>query len=166
LQIPLGWTVEDDNNDGKVWKTINNPQQTDIAHSGTGAVHMAFNFSIAMDDWLFTPPLQLEGGQTYKLDFWYHVMEAFGTIYPEKLEVKWGTAPTAEAMTSSQLFNTDNMVNTNYMNSVSEFTPATDGVYYIGFHGYSDAFMNLLIVDDIRIDKENAIGDDLPKVFA
>lgn len=101
------------------------------------------------DSWLFTAGLNLTAGTSYQLSFKYSNQYNF---YTDALLVAFGTSPMASAMTNviidHPLIN-DGLVN----QDIIDFTPATSGVYYIGFQKYSnddtdDAYMFL---DDIKV---------------
>ena len=62
-----GWTVENTNSDAYVWGI-----QTTYRRGITGgAAAIRWNATLAMNDWLFTPPLQLTGGVTYGVRFFF-----------------------------------------------------------------------------------------------
>ena len=148
--VPNCMTVTDDNNDDKKWVT-----NTLYSRSTPNSMYMAYNASLAMDDWFFTPGLILTGGKTYIVEFYYR---CYSASYPEKLEVKWGTNPNAAGMTGEQIWNNSNITNTVYTLATGEFTPDEDGVYYVGWHGYSAANMWNLYVDDISITQDEEPG--------
>lgn len=130
-----GWTILDENNDGKVWNIYNN------------MARMTYNSNKDMDDWMITPPLKLEGGKAYEVKF---KASANGDTFPERLEVKWGSDASAAGMTGTILAPT--MLTSKTLQEFSEFIiPEADGVYYIGFHGISDADQYYLYVDDFSI---------------
>ncbi len=56
---------------------------------------------LVMDDWFFSPPLQLIGGIPYRVEFYYHPLSSM-TSSGENLEVKFGAAPSAAGMTGGQ----------------------------------------------------------------
>ena len=131
-----GWTILDVNDDGKMWTIY------------SGKARVSYNSSKAMDDWMITPPMQLEAGKAYKVSF---TASAGGSSYPERLEVKWGNAATAAAMTNTLLAPT--VLSGTAMQEFSDYiVPEADGVYYVGFHGISDADMYYLYVDDLSIE--------------
>ncbi|MGB4205514.1 MAG: fibronectin type III domain-containing protein [Bacteroidales bacterium] len=142
--IPDCMTVTNDNGDIRLWVT-----STSYPKSTPNCMYILYNTSLAMDDWFFTPGLNLIGGKTYIVEFYYR---GSSTTWPEKLEVKWGTAPNAAGMTGGQIWNNANITNTVYALATAAFTPVETGVYYVGWHGYSNADMNYLCVDDILID--------------
>lgn len=130
-----GWTIIDANNDGRKWSIYDHKAR------------MSYNSSKAMDDWMITPPLQLEAGKAYQVSF---KASANGTSFPERLEVKWGSAATAAGMTETILAPT--VLSSKDLEDFTEFiVPEADGVYYIGFHGISDEDMYYLYVDDFSI---------------
>ncbi len=118
------FTVDDANHDGKTW-AINN-----------GRLYVPYNMDMVMDDWLFSPPLKLEKGNLYDL---IAAISAQRDIYPERIEIKYGNAPTPEAMTGTLLPASvitapfDAPMFWNYSMFAEE-----SGDCYIGFHGISD----------------------------
>ncbi len=99
--------------------------------------------------WFYTPGLNLIGGTSYRITFRYG--NAGGEDWPEKLKVAYGTRNISTAMTTT-LLDFPNITNDTPLNASYDFTPATTGVYYIGFNAYSAADMYELYVDDILID--------------
>lgn len=139
-----GWTAENTNGDAYVW----NVQSTYRRGTSGGAAAIRWNSALAMDDWLFTPPLQLTGGTTYAVRFFYR---GASTSWTEKMEVKWGTANNSAAMTEGPIFNDPAINFTTMKEAIATFTPTTSGVYFVGFHGYSAADQFYLIVDDVTV---------------
>jgi len=133
------FTVENTNGDGVQWGTFS----TNYVTSPNAA--SISNSSIAMNDWLFTPGLQLTGGKTYEVGFYYGA----GSAFEEKLAVYWGDSPVSSAMTNGPIFD-QTFQYANFPGSAS-FTPLTSGVYYIGFWGHSDANHDWLSIDDIYV---------------
>ncbi len=104
------------------------------------------------DVWFITNGVNLTGGTTYKISYKY------GTAgFEEKMAVYYGMAGNAAAMTI-QLADHPSILNEEAETHEEEFTPATTGVYYFGFHAYSDADQFLLMVDDITIDSSLSSG--------
>ncbi len=101
------------------------------------------------DDWLITPGLQLKGGATYTVKY---KVRAHRSSLPERLEVKYGSAPTAAAMTTTLMAATE-FDNTEYKELTQTITVAADQVVYIGFHAVSEADNMILYLDDISVKK-------------
>ena len=140
-----GWTVIDANGDGKKWTV-----QSD------GSVRMEYNSYNAMDDWLITPPVKLLKGKAYNVSF---LAYAQSTSYEEKFEVMWGTANEADAMTNTLVAPTAVKVTSASPMQVSQMLiPEADGVYYLGFHGISDANKYNLFFKDIQIEAGMSTG--------
>ncbi len=101
------------------------------------------------DDWLITPPLHLQAGATYELKFRLRVHRERST---ERLELRWGNTPTAEAMTNIIMPATD--YNNETWQEISQtIIPQSDGNYYIGFHALSNTYSMILYIDDIAVVK-------------
>ncbi len=141
-----GWTVIDANEDGKIWSV----------EGDTGEVRMSYNSSKAMDDWLITPPMKLEAGKNYEVSF-----QARGNSnsFAERFEVKYGMSNTADGMTGTLVPVTET-AGKEYESYSEYLTPTESGIYYIGFHGISDADMFYLYLKDISI--EAGVSDNAP----
>jgi len=140
-----GWTVLDVNNDGKKWTLT-------YEISPNKAMKIVYNSSMAMDDWLITPPIHLTEGITYEIKYDYR---AQSSTWTEKLKVCVGDSPSPTALTTT-LNDHPEIDNTTFNLGTATFTPSTTGTYFIGFHGYSDADMYNLYVDNFRITLENS----------
>lgn len=126
----------------------------DIVTSSTpNAIRYAYNAATPANDWFFIQGLNLEAGKTYTLSFKYKASD--GPNWVENLEVKYGNAPNAAAMTSAAIFNETNIatnVDDPFATANVTFTVPSNGVYYIGFRCYSDADMAFLYIDDISVE--------------
>lgn len=138
-----GYTILDGNDDGKVWAYY---QGANGADGAPGAARMTYNTNLAMDDWMITPPLKLEGGKAYKVSF---QARANRDAYPERVEAKWGNAATAAAMTGVIVAPTD--LGKNWVELGAYIMPEADGIYYVGIHGISDEDTYYLYVDDLTV---------------
>lgn len=113
----------------------------------TNTLAYEYNSDEPANAWYFTRGLNLTGGTTYTLSYLY------GTAgFEEKMDVYYGNASTVAAMTTQLADHPSILDDTAATPNSIDFTPATTGVYYIGFHAYSDADMFFLFVDDIMVD--------------
>ncbi|MFO7660809.1 MAG: FlgD immunoglobulin-like domain containing protein [Candidatus Cloacimonadaceae bacterium] len=144
--VPPSWTIVNVNSDNFTWVTVSSG-----AFSAPNALRCSFNSSsaIPMNDWAISPPLQLTGDTNYRILFQYKAQNASS---PEKLEVKFGTANNPAALTT-QIFVNENITNTAYVLGQAFITPSTNGIYYVGWHGYSNANMYYLFIDNITIEE-------------
>ncbi|MCB5271523.1 MAG: choice-of-anchor J domain-containing protein [Candidatus Cloacimonetes bacterium] len=133
------WAVYNVNLDAQTWGIA--------ADSGSNAAKIRWNTNEDMDDWLISPPINLAAGATYTVSYKYH---SSGSTFPESMKVAFGNAQNPAAMTSV-IANHSSIANSTYLTSSATFTPDANGTYFLGFHGYSDADMNTLYLDDIRI---------------
>ncbi|MCM1441065.1 MAG: choice-of-anchor J domain-containing protein, partial [Roseburia sp.] len=105
--------------------------------------------SKAMDDYLVLPPMALQAGKAYavSMDAWSN-----SASYTERLEVVYGTAATADALTNVLIQPTDLTGLKDDPNHLEAFLsiPA-DGIYYLALHGVSDADKFYLYVDNLSI---------------
>ena len=135
------YTIIDANNDGSTWYFSRDK--------------MAYDYSPnAADDWLITPAIELESGHTYVFSL---NARSFASMYPERFEVKFGDAATAEAMTVTVIEPT--VVASDTMAPFSgKVTVEEGGNYYFGIHAISDPDEFTLYIDDIYIDDEDTLG--------
>ena len=120
--------------------------------TGDNSMIYTYDSDLPGDDYFFTAGLTLTGGTTYSLSFLYR--GGIGVLgYLENLEVEYGTSASAAGMTS-MLF-VDEGIDTSFDSDFAvaevDFTPPTDGVYYIGFHSYSDADQGYIQIDDVSV---------------
>ena len=111
------------------WRTRVTPIRNSIGPR-TGTDYMAHSFNA--NSWLFTPGMQLTGGQTYEFSFWYVHTDA---IAGHTLNVGVGSAANAASM--SPLGSIVDVVNTTYEKAAYLFTPVSSGVYYFGVQDVS-----------------------------
>ncbi len=138
------FTVIDANADGKTWTYY------------TGAVRIAYNASLAMDDWLITAPIKLEANKLYEIEFDTRAQSA---SYPERIEVLIGKGNTVADMTTVLLDPTD-VTTTSYAHYKMRFVPTATDYYNIGFHGISDKNEYYLYVDNIAV--SDGMNADIP----
>ena len=129
------FTVIDANGDGKKWQRY-----------GTYA-RLSYSSTLQSDDWLITPGLNLDPSKFYKVKIKYS-----GSGFNERIEVKYGTAPTVEGMTETILEPTEISTASSVVYEPEVLIrPSEAGVYYIGVHGISDPDQYYLAVHSISI---------------
>lgn len=141
--LPTCYARTDSNADGFQWET----QSLNFA-SASRSMMIGKNPTLAMNDWFFVPGLSLTGGVSYRLFFRYNTGNISNTT--EKLKVRLGTGATVATMTQT-LLDLQNISNSNYEIAVVDFVPASTGIYYIGFQGYSSANQSYIVIDDISV---------------
>ncbi len=138
--------VEDVNSDGQKWVTS-------TYFPRTGINHLSIRYSAPgtpMNDWVFSPGLMLTGGQSYNVMFYYRSFAA--STYSERLEVKWGSLATASAMTGGLIFSDIDFITSSYIPGSGFFTPPATGIYYVGWHCFSQPDQDGILIDDILIE--------------
>lgn len=157
---PIGWTDVSVESQNMSWTMIaNSSGNPNIAHSAPNAMHMGWSFLTPMDEWLITPPMQLKSDKIYGISFVYKTASV-GLATSEKLELLVGSSNEPSAFTQ-QLFNDSNVTSLDYVDVKVNYTPASDGIYYFAFHGYSDPLQFLLFVDDVHITEQTIINTEL-----
>ncbi len=135
------FTILDSNGDDRTWSysTV----------SANGSFRYTYSEENKGDDWLITPPVKLKAGKNYIIGC---RARSASKDNKERIEVMYGKAPTAEAMTNKVVPPTE-VENTTFETIEKEITVAEDGEYYFGFHAISDANKFFLYIDDISIVK-------------
>ncbi len=143
------FTVINANGDGSEWSW----GQYD------NSLRVPFSRDCDQDDWLVTPALRLEKGKVY--EFTATLRTYLGN--PERAEIRWGSAPTAEAMTNVLMEPT-----TLKCREAEDFTgyivPQADGLYYVGIHCITESAESwYLFADGISVSAgTEAIIPDAP----
>lgn len=145
------FSILDANRDGYTWIYMVNTDDNHYARYDS-------NMDLEADDWLVSPAIHLEAGQLYRVAFDTHSRSS-----EERIEMKMGTAATAEAMTTQVIEPTtvewdeeQTLQNTHV--SVSE-----TGYYYFGIHAISIEDTYRLYADNFLIE---AIPMDAPAAVA
>ncbi|WP_286443032.1 MULTISPECIES: MBG domain-containing protein [unclassified Myroides] len=141
--VPFCLTVQDLNTDDRTWRSYAKPSGSRFV--GTKVMGYPFHGTNVANDWFFTQGINLVAGQSYRLKFKYA-----DSAWVEKLRVSYGNSAVNTAMTV-ELFTVTTGTNSETVEKVIDFTPATSGVFYIGFQAYSDANKNILYVGDIEL---------------
>lgn len=135
-ELSEGWLAVDVNADGKTWvPTWGKASITD------------FVTKLDLDDWLFTPALEVEKGKSYLVEF--KAERGFQGDNPF-LAVSYGAGQSASDMTVEIMPETEQKEYIAQKSIGFIITPDTDGPVYIGFHatGLQTAGIN---VDDVSV---------------
>lgn len=137
----LIYTIVDGNDDGFTWRWYDDEEKG-------RAFRYSYSRNNAGDDWLMSPPIKLKAGKTYKISFRASNAEE---EYKERLEVKMGNAPTAQAMTTNVISPIE-LTDPQYHEFSAQVTPQSDGDYYIGFHAISDAKKSFIYLGEMGVE--------------
>lgn len=133
-----GWTIIDANTDGQKWGIIDGYDGP--TYNGTSVANDA-------NDWLITPALTLEAGKNYLVR--YSLSQA-GAFDADKIEIKWGTAPTAAGM--SNLLTTEIIdLESGTIEKAVRLPATATGKIYIGFHLISPAMASAISLNWIKL---------------
>lgn len=142
------FTIIDNNQDGSSWT-----YDAGTTEDPNGAAKYSYSEQNTGDDWLITPPIKLEKEKLYTVKFKLKTKSAF---YSEKVEVKFGHAATAEAMTQ-ELLPVTPVVWEEWEGITREVIPTESGDYHFGFHAVSDKDQYAFFVDDISVSEGMAL---------
>lgn len=159
---PEGWTSEDLNENqftNQTWRSIKNSTTSENAHTGETAVHMMSHFSEDNNDWLYTPSIEMEAGEVYTLKFWYTAKILQGSV--EKFKVHLAGENNAVAMLeNAELWINDNVNADEWKQGEINYIAEETGIFYFGFHYFSDELSFVFIIDDVEIDGPTISGID------
>jgi len=139
------WTVLDVTANNYTWQ----PQYLSTTFSHTGSYSARFYNTTANTggDWLFTPCFSLEGGKSYKIEFYYRAESA---TYPQNVALMFGTDNTPAAMQDT-LLDLVGFINTTHQLASTIVNVTTTGVYYFAWLAYSPGSIYYAYIDDINI---------------
>lgn len=111
----------------------------------------------AADDWLISPAISLEAGETYNITF---VVSTIGLFNSHKFDITVGQEASIAGQ-SAILLTEDDFSSTDDTEFPATFTPQESGVYYFGFHCTSECgYYNSIL----RVSGMSIIGQsDLPE---
>lgn len=132
------FTVIDVIGDGKTWE------------SGYGMAEAKYSSTNPKDDYLVTPPMKMKAGMRYKVSY---DVSCASASYPEKMELRFGDAPAADALTVVVA------EERTYNNAIAEneehfFTAPADGDFHLAWHATSDAGMYNIRLDNIKVEAD------------
>jgi len=139
--LPNGWTMENLNSDTVNWVT-----STSYYNSSPNCMRIGYNSSLALNDWFYTPPISMVGGDLYNVSFGYLTSGS----YEENLEIAVGSLPTSTSM-GVPLWSGTALLNSTYVTKVVTYTAPATGNYYFGWHAFSEPDKWYICVDDIVI---------------
>jgi len=133
---------------GNIWEVVEFPSNGFLSNT----LKYTYNPDNAADTWFYTRGVNLIANETYIISY------KFGTgSYSESLKVAYGTSPDVNGMTDV-ITNYTGIIQEDPLNESFGFTVPTTGVYYFGFNAYSEAFMDAIYIDDIKINPSLGIG--------
>lgn len=158
FDYPLGWSLENGNDDNFAWDIIQNYVLSSLAHSSPNSMHMVFSLQ-TMNDWMYTPPIQLEEGESYRLSFWYQTTGDQYVPNPvEKIKVAIGTDNNSSFM-NDVIYVNEELSNQEWRLAEVVFTATESDNYFIGIQGYSEPNQGILTIDDIYLESYTNIND-------
>ncbi len=139
------FSVIDSNNDGVTWD-FDEPRMAND-YDGAAAIKRGED-KVAFDDWLVSPALNVKAGHCYNVSF---RIRGWSKYYDEKVEIKYGTEPTAEGMTETLMKQTT-LKSSDFDTKNFTLKATKDETIYLGVHALSDKGEAMgVYIDDIYI---------------
>ena len=118
---------------------------------GTYYMIYEYNETDPGNTYLYSRGLNLEAGKNLTLQFDYQGVDNY---FPEKMEVKIGSAATVAGQTT-QLWINEQIGNYPYETATVNFTVPADGIYYLSFRAFSDPDQFYLALDNVKVFETN-----------
>lgn len=150
------WTVVDGNNDNRRWE-----RSSSYGNKTTPSMRYTYSTNGDSDDWAITPPVQLEAGKRYRINW---ADRGNSTTKAELYKVRYGSLNTPEGQTTELV--DISVLSTGYTNR-GAILPSitTTGDYYISWQCYSpEASTGALMIDDISIQEMPSIDMEILKM--
>ncbi len=132
------YTIIDANGDGRSW------------NYSRGAMMYEYSESVNANDWLITPPLNLDPNYVYSLKFEAYPQDG---SYTERLMVASGSEPTLGGMTEEIVMPEFEITGSEHSTHEGVVFAAKSGYTYVGFNVRSEANADYLTLTNIRIDE-------------
>ncbi len=156
--FPNGWTVESNGTSSAAnlsWVVTNNPAGQ--AQEGDWFALVPGIPSVSLDEWLFTPPLQLESGINYRITFYYRT----GANGGQPMTLHVGTAATAASMSVDPIWEDLVIDNVVYEQGEVLYTAIDDNPVFFGFNITSNGgVISQNLLDTVSFDIETLTIDD------
>lgn len=137
------WTILNMNNDDKTWEHNN---LLEDANGGTGIALYLYSWENAANDYMVTPPIQIEQGEI-NVSFDYMT----STISPENFELMYGTSSDPATMTVIEQY-TD-VTADSWQKAFNTVDIPEDGTYYFALHAFSEKNMYRIQIDNFNINQ-------------
>lgn len=142
------WSIINNNGDTRLWEL-----STTTPNNGSQALRMRQSSNgTTNDDWVFTPCIFFETGETYVLNFSYRARNAG---FNESFQVRLTDAVSVSATVNTLLFSNTSFNNTTYADQSIEFTAPSSGVYFIAFRSNSASGRRGMHIDDVSLSNKS-----------
>ncbi len=139
------FSVIDSNSDSVTWG-FDEPRMAND-YDGAAVIKRGED-KAAFNDWLVSPALQLKANHQYRVSF---RIKGWSKYYYEKVEVKYGTEPTAAGMTETLMEETT-LKSSDFETKQFVIDATKDETIYLGFHALTEKSEAMgIYVDDVYI---------------
>jgi len=142
-----GWFSINNNNDEAEWQLVDDPASA--YHGDYAYAYSSKGITSQSDDWLFSPAMELVGGDTYHVSF-YFSNEA--TNFPEKIKLGLATAQNVDSVNTT-LVDLGQIDNNEYLKAEINFTADSNDHYYLAWHAYGDPDQLGMHIDYVQLRK-------------
>jgi len=140
--LPTGWYAENYNADTDAWAPYSS---TTYAHTGSYAARMYTSSNTSNNDWMITPPFEVDGLQ--KVSFWVRNY----TTYAEELAVKMSTTDTDSSSFTVTLMPSTPITGATYTKYDLDLWGYSGNCYFAFIRQLAPAAGYYLFVDDFEV---------------
>jgi len=156
--FPNGWTIESNGTDSASnlsWLVTNNPAGQ--AQQGDWLALLPGIPSVSLDEWLFTPPVILENGTSYRITFYYRT----GVNGGQPMTLHVGTDATATSMDVNPIWEDLIIDNTVYEQAEVIYTATGSDPVHFGFNVTSNGgVISQNALDTVNFELETLAVED------
>lgn len=141
------WSVMNLNNDTLYWK-----RTTTLADNGNYYLRYLMSNYAPAREIAFTPPLNMSAGKDYKISLDSKIIRmAYKT--KERIAIIASTSPNISVIADTIATFTIEDYEIEWIKRTYNYSPNTDGPYYIGIYLYSEANQNHVCIDNLEIEE-------------
>ncbi len=154
LFVNQGWANQVTGNTG-AWQLYADTTTPPFnADAGINFIGSAIFTDVSMNAYMFSRPVVMTGGVLYQISYKYRVLSTATTTVPMAFRVVTNTTNTSTGV--NVLTTKTGVNNLTYISETLDFTPATTGTYYIGFHNNTPTATgattnNLIFIDTFSV---------------
>lgn len=128
------WIVSDPSTfEGSGWALSQGPTNLG-AYSGYACLLSGYDSNAPRDAWAFSPAIELKGGVTYFVSIWNFAPGYYGNLDEWQLTIGTTTNPATHNNVVIDVTGDKAAEIMQWTNFTGRFTPAEDGIYYVGIH--------------------------------
>jgi len=151
LSLGAGWSIDNRDADNTEWNTLYEAVANTRTH-GNKAMLLPGDDANVKNDYLFTPPVSLEAGKTYNIEFVARILKTnvSDSYVSEDVSVYIATSNNYDAIVMPSIV-TESVYDDTWKTISSNFSVDATANYIFAFYSNAAAGSNDLVIDDIKL---------------